>query len=183
MLDPFPVPPPAALVRFVKPWADSLRLYTLPLHFHEVLFAAFVYTVTCNTISPFLSSRIAPNTYPRLSRRQKLNWDVHVVSFVQAVIINALSLWIIWYDEERKDWRSGANWEMRVWGYYGSGGLCQSFALGYFLWDLVMCSTHVEIFGVGMLAHAISAVAVFGLGYVCLLPSLQTWDEMVANVI
>ena len=89
---------------------------------------------------------------------------------MQALIINGLSLWVIWFDEERKVWRGNGEgvWEMRVYGYLGAGGLCQSFALGYFMWDLAMCSLHTDVFGVGMLAHAISAVAVFGLGYVCL---------------
>ena len=167
MLDPFP-PPPRFLIDAVKPFADALNLHTLPLHVHEVLFAAFLYTFTCNIVSPLISSRVCPKTYPRLSRRAKLNWDIHVVSFVQAVVINSLSLYAIWFDEERRAWRSSdlAGWEGRLWGYYGLGGLCQSFALGYFLWDLFMCSMHVDVFGFGMLAHAVSAVAVFGLGYV-----------------
>ena len=166
MLDPFP-PPPAFLVRAVKPLADALHLYTLPLHFHEIVFAALFYYSISHYISPFVSARIS-KTYPRLSRRSRLNWDVHVVSFVQSIIINGLSLWVIWCDEERKAWRSNVDglWQQRTWGYLGSSGLCQSFALGYFFWDLVMCTRHTEIFGVGMLAHALSAVAVFGLGYV-----------------
>jgi hypothetical protein len=166
MLDPFP-PPPLPLLNAIKPLADRLSLPTLPLHIHEILFAALLYTVTCNILSPLISSLVFPNTYPRFSRRAKLNWDIHVVSFVQACIINGLSLYAIWFDEERKSWRASTRegWEGRLWGYYGFGGLCQSFALGYFLWDLCMCSLHIDIFGVGMLAHAISAVAVFGLGY------------------
>lgn len=166
MIDPFPIPPPEWLVSASKPLADKLNLHSLPLHVHEVLFAAALYTFTQRVVSPTLSSYFCPKTYPRLSRRTKINWDVHVVSFVQAVIINGLSLWVIWFDEERKVWRDNAYWKNRIWSYQGSGGLCQSFALGYFLWDLAMCGTHTDIFGVGMLAHAISAVSVFGLGYV-----------------
>lgn len=167
MIDPFPIPPPEWLVAASKPWADKLNLHSLPLHVHEVLFAVAVYTFTQRVVSPAISTYLCPKTYPRLSRRTKINWDVHVVSFVQACLINGLSLWVIWFDEERKVWRDNAYWHNRIWSYQGSGGLCQSFALGYFLWDLVMCSTHTDIFGVGMLAHAVSAVAVFGLGYVC----------------
>ena len=168
MLDPFPIAPPAPLMRLVKPFADAMHLYTLPLHAHEIIFAALFYTSISHVVSPFISARVAPNIYPRMSRRSKLNWDVHIVSFVQSIIINGLSLWVIWCDEERKVWRSNADglWQERTWGYLGSSGLCQSFALGYFLWDLVMCTRHTEIFGLGMFAHALSAVAVFGLGYV-----------------
>lgn len=167
MLDPFPIPPPPFLVNLLKPLADKLNLHTLPLHAHEVLFALALYTFTCNVLSPFLCARIFRKTYPRLSRRSQLNFDVHIVSFLQACIINGLSLWIIWFDEDRKSWRPREHWQERIWGYYGSGGLCQSFALGYFLWDLCMCTLHIDIFGYGMLAHAISAVTVFGVGYVC----------------
>ena len=174
MLDPFP-PPPAFLVSLSKPLAERLNLHSLPLHVHEVIFAALFYTFTQAIVSPFISARLCPKTYPRLSRRSRLNWDVHVVSFVQACVINSLCLYAIWFDEERKAWRGvGATgqawddaWEGRLWGYYGLGGLCQSFALGYFIWDLCICASNVKIFGWGMVAHAVSAIAVFGLGYVC----------------
>ena len=166
MLDPFPIPPPPWLVSTIKPFADALNLHTLPLHAHEVLSAVAFYTFCAALFSPWISTLLFPRVYPKMSRRGKVNWDVHVVSFIQALIINGLSLYIIWFDEERKAWRSGEEWDSRIWGYYGVGGLCQSFALGYFLWDLFMCSMHVDVFGFGMLAHAVSAVAVFGLGYV-----------------
>lgn len=167
MLDPFPIPPPPFLVSAVKPLADSLNLHTLPLHVHEILFATALYTFTQSVFAPWLSMKLSPRVYGRMNKRNRINWNVHITSFVQAIVINALSLYTIWYDDERKVWRNNEHWEGRIWGYLGSGGLCQSFALGYFLWDLFMCTMHTDIFGWGMLAHAISAVAVFGLGYVC----------------
>jgi len=57
----------------------------------------------------------------------------------------------------------------RVWGYNGLEGTVQAFGAGYFLWDLMVSTQHVRIFGVGLLAHAISAVTVFTLGFVCFL--------------
>ncbi len=57
-------------------------------------------------------------------------------------------------------------WEERVWGYTGAGGLIQAFAAGYFVWDFGICARNVDIFGWGMLAHAVSALVVFGLGFV-----------------
>ena len=166
MIDPFPVDPPVFLVAAVKDWADFFGLQSLPLHVHEILFAVALYTFVQLAVSPWISRRVCPLTYPRLSPSKRLSWDVHFVSFVQACVINALSLWIIWYDEERQAWRDDAWWEKRVWSYYGVGGLCQSFALGYFLWDMFITAVHVNIFGWGMLAHAISAVLVFTFGYV-----------------
>ncbi|CAK1357454.1 putative TLC domain-containing protein [Cercospora beticola] len=165
MKDPFPLPPPEWLVAAVKPFADALSLPTLALHAHEVIFAFFLYTIIGSVVSPIISSRLVPQRYKALNKRTRINWDVHVVSFFQSVLICVLSLYVIFYDEERIAVRPRELWENRIWEYTGLSGLCQSFALGYFLWDLIMCTYYVDIFGVGMLAHAISAVSVFALGY------------------
>jgi len=64
-----------------------------------------------------------------------------------------------------------AEQEHRVFGYTGIGGAAQAFALGYFAWDLAMSATYFDIFGIGFLAHAASAVIVFTLGFVSLPPA------------
>ncbi|KAF2739663.1 DUF887-domain-containing protein [Polyplosphaeria fusca] len=161
MHDPFPIAPPDALVKLVQPVADYLSLYTLPLHFHEVVFAAVLYHVTHVYISPVISRLLFPRTYPSFNARTKLNWDVHVVSFVQSTLINALALWVIWADEERSE----MNWQGKIWGYTGASGLIQAFAGGYFVWDLFITLQNINIFGLGMLAHAVSALFVFSLGF------------------
>ncbi|KAK5716024.1 hypothetical protein LTR15_009849 [Elasticomyces elasticus] len=174
MRDPFPLPPLPILTSFIQPLASYLHLSTLPLHIHEVLFAFTLYATIGLYLSPLLSSYFCGSRYNAFSRRTQINWNVHVVSFCQACIICSLSLWLITQDTERQTWRPENNdggrngvegLQKRVWGYNGATGLCQSFALGYFLWDLVMCSVHVDIFGWGMLAHAVAAVSVFSLGY------------------
>ena len=60
------------------------------------------------------------------------------------------------------------DWRERVWGYTGGGGLVIALATGYFAWDLLMSATHVGIFGWGLLAHALSALSVYSLGFVSL---------------
>jgi hypothetical protein len=170
MKDPFPIPPPEWLVSAVKPYADALNLPTLPLHAHEIFIAFFFYTAVGSIVSPIVSSWICPSIYKKLNTRTRLNWDVHVVSFIQAILISVMSLYVIFYDDERKEMRHGDQYDGRVWEYTGLSGLCQSFALGYFLWDFIMCSWHVDIFGLGMLAHAVSALSVFALGYVSWFP-------------
>ena len=96
-----------------------------------------------------------------------MNWDAHMVSMYQALFINTAALWVIFADPARSVQNESWNWMERLWGYNGAAGMCQAFAAGYFLWDLIMCSWHIEIFGWGMLAHAVSALTVFALGYVC----------------
>ncbi|XPS92054.1 hypothetical protein M3J09_001460 [Ascochyta lentis] len=161
MHDPFPLTRPEYLVKYVEPLADFLHLRTLPLHFHEVVFAYALYHITNKYVSPAFSRHFFPRIYPSFNARTKLNWDVHIVSFVQSTVICGLALWVIWKDEER----SAMGEQDRVHGYTGGGGLIQAFAGGYFLWDLVITVQNVRIFGVGMLFHAISALCVFALGF------------------
>lgn len=162
MHDPFPFPPPAFLTRLVTPLATSLSLPTLPLHMHELLFATLTYQFINVVLAPRLSTWLFPTIYPALPRRTRLNWDVHVVSMTQSIAINALALWVMAVDEER----GSMGWEQRVWGYDGAGGMIQGFAAGYFLWDLLVCVRWVDVFGWGMLAHAVAALVVFSLGFV-----------------
>lgn len=85
-----------------------------------------------------------------------------MVSLCQSVIINVLALWVMWADEERK----GMDWQQRVWGYTGAAGMIQGLATGYFLWDLMISLQNAKLFGLGMLAHAMSALLVFSFGFV-----------------
>ncbi|KAI0204689.1 TLC domain-containing protein [Astrocystis sublimbata] len=161
MKDPFPIPPIPALSAAVQPWADYFNLPTLPLHIHEVLIIAAFYEFIRSVVAPALSSRIFPRQYAALSKTKKLNWDVHVVSFVQSTTINILALWVIFVDDERRQ----MDWQERLWGYTGASAMIQALAAGYFLWDLCITASHVNVFGLGMLAHAISAVLVYSLGF------------------
>lgn len=162
MRDPFPIPPIPALSKAVQPLADKLAMPTLPLHIHEVVGAALLYTFIQTVVSPVLSTRFFPKYYPRHNRAKKANWDTHVVSLVQSLLINALALWVMYADEERK----AMDYEQRIWGYTGACGLIQALAAGYFVWDLGITLLNLDIFGLGLLAHAISALAVYTFGFV-----------------
>lgn len=161
MHDPFPLPRPQWLLPYVQPVADRLAMQTLPLHYHEVLFAFALYHVTNTVISPAFSNYFFPRIYPAFNARTKLNWDVHIVSFVQSTLICGLALWVLLTDTELRQMDTIE----RVHGYTGASGLIQAFAGGYFLWDLMVTVQHVRIFGIGMLFHAISALCVFSLGF------------------
>ena len=166
MHDPFPIAPPPQLVRATTPLAEFLSLSTLPIHIHELLLAALSYHLICVYVSPFLSRRLFPSVYPSLPLRSQVNWDVHVVSLVQSVVVCAAAIWIMIVDKERKS----MGWEERIWGYTGADGMIQAFAAGYFLWDLQICLRYLGIFGPGLLMHAIAALIVFSLGFVRHLP-------------
>lgn len=163
MRDPFPFsPPPQFIQDAVRPLAEYLNMATLPLHIHEIVFAIALYSFINSVVSPWLSMLLCPQTYSRLDARTRISWNVHVVSLFQSVLICALALWVTFADKER----ANMDWEERIWGYTGAVGLITSMACGYFIWDLVVTAKRVDIFGVGMLFHAISATAVFSLGFV-----------------
>ncbi len=162
MKDPFFLQPIPWLSDLVRPLSRRLGLVTLPLHIHEVVFAALLYSVIFYPLSPILSRLIAPKHYSKLSRNKRLNWHAHVVSMVQSVFINGLALWIKWVDKER----STMDREGRIWGYSGAPALLQSMAVGYFVWDFFVTAMNLHVFGIGTLAHAISALTVFSLGFV-----------------
>lgn len=166
MRDPFFKPPPA-LVQAAQPLANSLALRTLPLHVHEILPAFCVYQFFESAVSPPLSRYLFPKYYPKLSKRSRHNWDIHVVSLVQSCLINGAAFWVLYADKEK----SRMNWKERVWGYTGAIGMIQGFTTGYFIWDFVTCAKDVGMHGPGALAHSISALAVSLLGFVscCLL--------------
>ncbi|KAF2642764.1 DUF887-domain-containing protein [Massarina eburnea CBS 473.64] len=161
MHDPFPIVPPEWLPRYVQPVAEYLSLQTLPLHIHEVTFAFCLYYGIHQFFAPFISNLLVPRTYASFSSRTRLSWNVHIVSFVQSTLICVLALWVMATDEERKN----MDWSERVYGYTGAGGLVQALAGGYFVWDLVITLQNMSVFGPGMLAHAVSALFVFALGF------------------
>ncbi|KAK3952580.1 TLC domain-containing protein [Pseudoneurospora amorphoporcata] len=161
MRDPFPFPPIPALAKASQSWADRLSFPTLPLHIHEVIGAAAFYTFVHVVVSPVVSNLFFSKYYPKHSRSKKANWDTHVVSLVQSTLINALALWVMYADKER----SAMDFEQRIWGYTGASGMIQALACGYFVWDLGVTLLNFDIFGFGLLAHAVSALVVYSFGF------------------
>ncbi|KAK9444332.1 TRAM/LAG1/CLN8 like protein [Metarhizium brunneum] len=96
-----------------------------------------------------------------MPRKRRLNWDAHVVSMIQATLINGLAIWVMIADDERRE----MSWEERIWGYTGATSMIQALAAGYFVWDLIVTSMNLDVFGLGTLAHAIAALLVFSLGF------------------
>jgi len=170
MLDPFPLRNPPIVKALGQLIADHTGLKTLPDHLHEVLIAASIYQFTMSFVSPFVSNLIVPQQYAKLSRRTRMNWDIHFVALIQSILICGLSYYTLYHENERPK----MEWQERVYGYTGGLGLVQAFTVGYFVWDLYICVRWYSMFGFGMLAHAISALTVYSLGFVCNL--LQSYE-------
>lgn len=165
MRDPF-ISPPKLLSEAVQPIADCLGLLTLPLHIHEVLFSWACYQFIFTIVSPTISNWLLPSIYARFPARTKVNWNVHVTSFIQSTFITSFALFVILRDEDRKK----MGWVGRILGYTGAGGAVQGFAAGYFLWDAVASIMHLKVLGWGSLIHAVSALLVTSLGFVRYFP-------------
>jgi hypothetical protein len=163
MLDPF-LSPPTWAIQAVAPLAKYLALPTLPLHVHEVIGSALFYYGVQTRFSPWISPKLSRH-YSTLNARTKLNWDVHVVSLVQSILVCSAAFYVMRYDEER--WNMTT--EERVWGYTGGTGFVEAMGLGYFVYDLWITAQNLSMFGVGMLLHAASALVVFSFGFVRIL--------------
>jgi hypothetical protein len=161
MKDPFFVAPISALEEWVRPYAEQYHMTVLPQHVHEVIASALLYTFVHLVISPWLSNKYAAKYYPT-DKGKRASWDSHVVSLFQSTLICIIALYVMWADKER----ASMDWQGRVWGYTGASGLVQSLAAGYFIWDFFITITNFQAFGFGLLAHAVSALSVYSLGYV-----------------
>ena len=75
------------------------------------------------------------------------------------------------------------NLEERIWGYTGAMGMTQAFAAGYFIWDVKISAVNVGILGWGSLAHAVSALLITSLGFVCLSIAEHNINEYGADVL
>jgi hypothetical protein len=162
-----PIPPPSMLVQASRSFADKLSLTTLPYHVHEILLGFLGYHLILYVLSPAISKLVCPKTYNGFNKRTRLNWDIHWVSMIQALLICVAALWVIFKDEQRHE----MDWRGRLWGYTPASGMVQGFAAGYFLWDLQISTQYINIAGPSALVHAIGALAVTCIGFVRL-PSL-----------
>ncbi|KAF3917413.1 hypothetical protein ABW21_db0206132 [Orbilia brochopaga] len=132
MRDPFP-PCPASVVKAITPICQAIGFTTLPSHAHEVFGAFLLYHVINVYISPLVSPLLFPKTYRTFNKRNRINWDIHVVSLVQSTLICIVSFYAMFADNER----SAMDAHQRVWGYTGFCGMVQALGAGYFLWDLM----------------------------------------------
>jgi hypothetical protein len=121
-----PIPAPALLVKLTTPLAEKLSLSTLPYHTHEIALGFLWYHFILYVLSPAVSRAICPQFYNAFNKRTRLNWDIHCVSMVQALFINAAALYVIFTDRERKE----MDWTGRLWGYTPASGMVQGFAAG-----------------------------------------------------
>ncbi|KAK9474608.1 TLC domain-containing protein [Dipodascopsis tothii] len=151
--DPLYVQYPPAVEQKLLPLCDALGLPTLALHFHEVVLA-FVLYQTIFVLSPTFFRGY--KAYANLKPRTQLNFDIHVVSMVQCLLILALSFPAFWEPALQRD---------HIFAYSGYGGMVYAFAVGYFAWDSYVSIRYVKYFGVGFVVHGVGSLLVFTLSF------------------
>ena len=170
------IPIPALLREGLTPLADLLHLQTLPLHIHEVILSYILYNLLNALLAPRLSAFLLPTAYGQFPSRTRLLWNIHVTSFVNATLVSAGALYVLYAD---RDLLSGT-WEERLFGYTGGGGMVQALATGYFVWDLQVCATNIDTLGVANLLHAVVALSIAVLGFVRELHCTFSWVSPVS---
>ncbi|CAN3372085.1 hypothetical protein DIURU_000389 [Diutina rugosa] len=130
-------------------------------HWHEVAGSFLIYTAV-QMVSPYVSSWVFGDNYRKLSKKTRLNFDIHVVSMVQC-ILSVVALLPTW---NHPNWQNRANDPVTsLLGFNDYYGLVSAITTGYFLWDLMVCLVHFKIFGFGFLFHAFAALWVFGASF------------------
>ncbi|PQE17467.1 TLC domain-containing protein [Rutstroemia sp. NJR-2017a WRK4] len=152
---------PEILVTIFEPVGDFLGLPHLPNHIHETLFFLLLFHVIYTRLSPAIATYLFPKIYPAYSHEQKVDWDCHIVSLTQSIINSVLSMYVIFYDEERKS----MTWQERVWGYTEPSNVALGVANGYFVWHAIMMIKYKYMYGWSMVAH----------GFCCLLIMVPGW--------
>lgn len=137
-------------------------------HWHEI-FMSYVLYQLIQVISPVVLKRVFGTTYTTLAPKTKVNFDIHVVSMVQC-IVSLLILLPMWNHEA---WQNRAEDPYTsILGYTPYGGFVAAVTIGYFVWDVVVCLMHFQLFGFGFLFHAFAALYVFSC---CLSPFCLPW--------
>ncbi|EGN95539.1 hypothetical protein SERLA73DRAFT_186601 [Serpula lacrymans var. lacrymans S7.3] len=136
-----------------KPLADITGVPNISQHADVILVSCLCFTFVRLVLSPILSTVFFPISYGQTGKRAKHNWDVHVVSLVNAVVIIYLAgrcLNIPILDEDR------------AFGWHDEACFVQAVACGYFLWDSADSLIHFT--DIGFVFHGFSCLAIYGLG-------------------
>lgn len=143
-------------LEFLRPFPEHPTLHWLA-HWHEVILSLVFYSVI-QLLSPWVSKRVVGKAYTDLDRKTRINFDIHVVSMVQC-LISVGALIFSWNHDHITN--RLVDPFLSVFGYNPYTGFVSAISVGYFLWDLVVCMQHYDIFGPGFLVHAVAAMTVF----------------------
>lgn len=126
-------------------------------HWHEIVISTVFYFLI-QAISPFIGTLLLGKTYTGLERKNKINFDIHVVSMVQCVV-SATILFLGWGNSHFQN--RAQDPESSIFGYNPYLGFVAAITNGYFIWDLFVCTRYFSLFGFGFFFHGFAALYVF----------------------
>lgn len=144
----------------LKPFVDATIKPYIPSTFqdtelvsnnlHTIVFGVTLYSVLFQLSKLLL---LFPSvSVPLKNRKNRLDFCIRVVSFIQAVIICGLGIPVFGNSYLAED---------RVFATTPYSKFYTSMALSYFIWDTIFSTIYVRFFGLGFLVHGIVSTAVF----------------------
>ncbi|KAK9484136.1 TLC domain-containing protein [Lipomyces starkeyi] len=153
MIDPLAIEYPERVAASLDAICGYVHLPALSKHIHEVVLAFALYQGLF-LLGPFFGSFVS--SYKTLNERTRLNFDIHIVSQVQCLLILALAF-PAFFDPDLQD--------DHIFAYSPYGGLVYAFAVGYFAWDSYISIKFIKWFGPGFALHGVASLSVFLLSF------------------
>lgn len=149
-------------------WYPDAKIHSnfsyLKLHLHEIVYSFIFYNIIYQIVSPLFNKMFFGKTYKNANKVTKIDFDIHFVSTVQAIISITCSVPVLFLPLNKFNI---ANY------YHPFCSFLTAISMGYFLWDLYICIRWYSIYGLQFLIHGIMAL------YCTLLPllygSFQIW--------
>ncbi|KIP08903.1 hypothetical protein PHLGIDRAFT_68644 [Phlebiopsis gigantea 11061_1 CR5-6] len=139
------------LERLALPLAKALDIPHFTPNFPLLAYSALGFTVIHVGIAPLLSRWLAPESYGKLKgRRARNNWNIHVVSFVNAIAVIILALRALNKPNLLAD---------KAFGWDQAAETANAVAVGYFLWDTIDAT--VNFTDLGFVLHGLACTIVY----------------------
>lgn len=163
--------------------SQSLRpdFFTIPnnfysTHYHEILYS-FIFYNALFLVCPVIGKITFKQNYTALNRKQRLNFDIHIIAMIQCLIsIVACVPLLLQSQGPDNSYAMGQDFgstnASKLFGYNYNFSFVGAITTGYFIWDLLVCLQHFDLFGFSFLLHAFAALFVFS---ITLIPFFQYW--------
>lgn len=130
-------------------YAGDSNLYKA--HGHEIVASVVFYHIIM-ALCPWMATKLFGKNYTALSTKDRKNFDIHIVAFIQC-LISIAAIAPLYQDKFLQ--------ENPILGYHPYAAFVSSITIGYFIWDLFVCLQYYSLFGMGFLVHAVAALFVF----------------------
>lgn len=146
----------------LKPWVDDNVVPLVPLawrssplvesNLHVILFSLGLYTALYQVGKLFLLVPLINKTL--VKPKDRVDVAIKTVSFIQSVLICILGIPVFGNEYLAKD---------HIFATTPYSNFYVSMALGYFIWDALICLYFINYCGIGFVMHGVVSTLVFGI--------------------